>query len=109
MIARVWIGRANKENNQAYLDHLTQDTVPMLTKIGGFMDLITFSREDHGQVYYQVITLWDSIDSIKQFAGPNYQTSVIPNKAADLLLWGDGKVLHFDVPITGNLFNMPLS
>ena len=44
-----------------------------------------------------VITYWDSLDSIRSFAGNDIETAVVADKAAALLNDCDRRVRHYEV------------
>jgi len=69
MIARVWRGVARTEEADAYVRHLQNDTFPALARIPGFVDAAIWRRDVALGVEFTVVTHWESIDTIRQFAG----------------------------------------
>jgi hypothetical protein len=41
--------------------------------------------------------LWDSTDAIRDFVGPDYETSVIPEERRKYLCCHDAKATHYEV------------
>lgn len=77
MIVRIWRGQAERVRTQAYHDHVTGRVFPELTKISGHRGAYLLRREAGARVEFLAVTLWDSLESIKAFAG------AAPDVAAD--------------------------
>ena len=69
MIARTWHGRATLEKAGDYERHFATDVVPNLKGIAGHLGAYLLRREVDGEVEFMAVTLWDSIGTIKAFAG----------------------------------------
>ena len=54
-------------------------------------------REQGDRVEFTVITLWDSFDAIRRFAGDDADVAVVPAGAQALLASWDARALHWDV------------
>jgi heme-degrading monooxygenase HmoA len=46
---------------------------------------------------FLVVTIWESIDSIRAFAGNDVESAVVPPKARDMMIEYDRKARHYDV------------
>jgi heme-degrading monooxygenase HmoA len=77
MIARTWRGRATVAKADDYVRHFTQEVVPNLKGIAGNKGAYLLRREIDGEVEFLAVTLWDSIETIKQFAGPDAEVAHI--------------------------------
>jgi hypothetical protein len=61
----------------------------------------TLLRKDSpGEVEFITIMLWDSIDALRAFAGPNYEASVIPEERRRYLSRHDAKASHYEIVST---------
>lgn len=69
MIARIWHGRVSKEKADEYADFLQERAVPDYGSVEGLQDLIFLRRNAEDAAHFVLITLWDSIDAVKKFAG----------------------------------------
>lgn len=96
MIARFWTGYAALADANAYPRHLLQTVRPKLAGIAGFGGLYLFARRG-GEVEYQVLTLWESMDALRVFAGPDPHRAVIEPAAMAALIRFDADVRHYDV------------
>jgi heme-degrading monooxygenase HmoA len=100
MIGRLWRGWTTAGNAPAYEEHLRRETLPALERIDGFAGAHVLRRETDGGIEIVVITLWQSLDAVRAFAGEAYETAVIPPEARKLLARFDATVLHYDVALT---------
>ena len=97
MISRNWTGLCKKEKAADYILHLHQDTFQEIEKIDGFIKASILKRELPEGVEFLVITEWQSIDAIKQFAGADYDTAVVPQIVRDMMIRFDEKVRHYEI------------
>lgn len=99
MIVRRWRGVAHEHTAEAYLDHLRVATLPRLRELDGHRGALILRREASAGVEHLVLTFWDSLDSVRCFAGDDYETAVVPLEARWMLASFDDRVTHFDVVI----------
>ena len=97
MISRHWTGVSKPGKSGDYILHLKNVTFNNLKKITGFISAQILQRDTEEGVEFLVITNWDNVDSIKQFAGNDFELAVVPKLVQDILLKYDKKVKHFDV------------
>jgi heme-degrading monooxygenase HmoA len=99
MIVRQWRGVSTTGTASAYLDHLRTETLPQLRAIDGHRGAYVLRRETDDAVEFVVLTLWSSLESVRAFAGDDYEAAVVPPKARGLLISFDDRALHYDVAI----------
>jgi heme-degrading monooxygenase HmoA len=99
MIARHWRGVSSRDTAAAYLDHLRTETLPQLRAIDGHRGAYVLRREAGDAVEFVVVTLWSSLESVRAFAGDDYEAAVLPPRARDLLMSFDERALHYDVAV----------
>ena len=97
MIARHWTGLARKERAKDYIAHLQNDTFKQLSSIDGFLKASILSREIEEGVEFLIITEWKTLEAIKEFAGVNYETAVVPEIAQKMMIRYDEKVKHYEI------------
>lgn len=100
MIARVWHGRTKPEDADAYESMLKPEPLPGLGKVKGYKGSYLFRRNDGDEVEFITILLWDSIDSLRAFAGPDYERSIIPEERRKYLKRHDPKAVHYQIVAT---------
>jgi heme-degrading monooxygenase HmoA len=99
MIVRHWRGLTRADTASAYLDHLRTETLPRLRAIEGHGGAYVLRREAGDEVEFVVLTIWDSLESVRAFAGDDYEAAVVPPAARRVLTSFDERVLHYDVAI----------
>jgi hypothetical protein len=98
MIARVWRGWTKPEDAEAYAGFLSAELFPAVAaRVGGFRCGFVFRRRDGSDVEFLVMTVFESLDDVRRFAGDDVDVPVIEPEAARLLIRGDDRVEHFDV------------
>jgi heme-degrading monooxygenase HmoA len=97
MIARIWRGQATADNAPRYRDHATQRVFPSLASLPGHRGAYLLTRETQGEVEFLAVTLWDSIDSVKTFAGENPEIAVVEPEARAVLSNFDSFVRHYQI------------
>jgi heme-degrading monooxygenase HmoA len=101
MIARVWRGQATPSKADAYYRHFTTNVVPHLKELGGHKGAYLLRRVANGQVEFMAVTLWESMATIKGFAGPNPDMAVVEREARAVLSTFDDFVRHYEVAYDG--------
>jgi hypothetical protein len=98
MITRIWHGWTKPENAAAYQALLLGEIFPGIEarKSEGYRGISLLRREAEGEVEFITIMLFDSIASVKRFAGEDYEVAVVPAKARELLARFDKRSSHFD-------------
>jgi heme-degrading monooxygenase HmoA len=100
MIARIWRATAAREKPAAYHRHFAAKVVPHLNTIGGYEGASLLRREIAGDVEFLAVTLWESVDSIRAFAGPDPAVAVVDPEARALLTNFDMVVHNYEVAYT---------
>ena len=100
-IVRVWKGYGTADGVERYCsEHFAKTVLPQLEALEGFLDANVLVRPFGSQTEVVVMTVWDSIDSVKAFAGDRYQEAVVEPVVRDLLERFDDQVAHFSVAVT---------
>jgi len=73
MIARIWQGVTTLEQADAYADYLNETGVAGLQNAEGNRGAYVLRRVEAGAAYFMVVSFWDSVESVKKFAGGNPQ------------------------------------
>ena len=87
MIARIWHGWTKPEDAEAYEKLLRTEIFPAIAgrKIEGYHGAELFVREDGDEVEFVTLLRFDSMDGVKEFAGPEASRPVIFPKAEALI------------------------
>ncbi|HHL31771.1 MAG TPA: antibiotic biosynthesis monooxygenase [Oceanospirillales bacterium] len=97
MIARIWHGRTKLEDMDVYTEFMKSKAVPDYKGTKGFVKL-SFLRHIEGEVaHFTLITYWQNLEVIKNFAGEDYETPKYYDKDKQYLLEFEDKVTHYEV------------
>ena len=69
MIARLWHGRTSISKADEYAEFMKERAVPDYGSVDGLEKLYFLRRLDGDTAHFLLVTLWDSIESVKKFAG----------------------------------------
>ena len=97
MIARMWRGRATVENAPLYREHATRHVFPSLASIPGHRGAYLLTHEGPNEVEFLAVTLWDSLDSIKAFAGEDCENAVVEPQARAVLSHFETFAKHYEI------------
>ena len=97
MIARTWHGIATAAKAGEYRGHFTSTVAPRLKQIKAFHGGHLLQREENGQVDFLAVTLWDSMETIKKFAGANPDAAHVEPGGQAALTSFDDFARHYEV------------
>jgi heme-degrading monooxygenase HmoA len=97
MIARIWRGTVHKADKDIYLAYLQKTGLKEYAETPGNRGVYTLRRIQDGKCEFFLLTLWDSWDAIKTFAGPNYENAVYYSEDDKFLIDRGPKVEHFEI------------
>ena len=96
MITRLWHGYTKPQDADTYHQLLLTKILPGIHRIAGYKGSYLLRRDCGEEVEFITLTLWESLDAIREFAGPDYERSVVPPEAAELLSRHDERSVHYD-------------
>ena len=100
VICRLWHGWTRVEDAHDYEAYLREDLYPRLEREladRGYRGHHVLRREVGNEVEFVTMTWFDSLESVRGFAGDDYETPVITSTAARLLDHYDSKAAHLDL------------
>ena len=86
MIVRLWHGRTSKENFEAYTQFMREMAAPDYASVEGNLGCYFLRRLDEEAAHFLLVTLWESIDAVRAFAGPNPEVAKYYPEDDDFLL-----------------------
>lgn len=98
MISRIWHGQTSRENAAAYEELLKGEILPGIAsrRIRGLQGAHLLRRDVAEGVEFVTILWFESLDAVREFAGEDYEASVVPEKARRLLSRFDARAAHYD-------------
>jgi len=97
VIGRIWHGWTTPENADAYEALLRSEVLPAIDRVPGFLGAHLLRRDAGGEVEFVTLTLFESLDAVRAFAGEDYETAVVPPEARRLLTHFDARSAHYEV------------
>jgi hypothetical protein len=97
MIARHWRGWAEVRNADAYESLLKSRVLPELERVAGYRGGYVLRGDGTEEVEFVVVNLFDSIESVRLFAGADYSTPVFEPEARLLLSRVEPIARHYEV------------
>jgi uncharacterized protein YciI len=99
-ILRRWSARTKETQLPKYLEHFSKNVLPELRRVPGHLGATVSIRRAQAEVEIVVETTWRSLESIRNFAGPDLEVAVVADEAAALLTSFDRRVTHSEIAIT---------
>jgi heme-degrading monooxygenase HmoA len=97
MIARIWRGTVREADQDTYYEYLQATGLKEYASIAGNRGVFTLRRVADGKCEFLLLTLWESWDAIRAFAGPDYEKAVYYPEDEKFLLALDPHVTHYDL------------
>jgi heme-degrading monooxygenase HmoA len=101
MISRIWHGYTTFDNADNYENLLKEEIFVGIKnrKINGYRGIQLLRRNIDMETEFITIMWFDSIDSVIDFAGKDYERAVVPDKAQKILSRFDERSQHYEVRI----------
>jgi len=101
MVSRIWHGWTTPENADTYENLLKTEIFPGIVSknVSGYRGIQLLRRplDLDGEIEFITIMWFDSWDSVKQFAGEDYEKAYVPQKARKVLSRFDDRSQHYEI------------
>lgn len=97
MIARTWRGTVRAEDADAYVDYLEETGLREYRETPGNLGVYALRRIDGDRCEFLLVTLWDDMDAVRAFAGPEPDTAVFYPQDDRFLIDRDVVSIHYEV------------
>lgn len=97
MVTRTWGGATRTRDAEAYLDYLRRTGLKAYRNTAGNLGAACLRRIDGDRAEFVVVSLWDSRDAIRAFAGADIERAVFYPEDDRFLVERDLRVRHYDV------------
>jgi len=98
-VLRRWSARTTQAQLPKYLEHFSSNVRLELRRVPGYLGATVSLRCLESEVEIVVETTWRSLDSIRNFAGPDLEAAVVADQAAALLTDFDRRVRHYEIAV----------
>ena len=69
MIVRMWHGRVDASRSDEYAEFMKQRAAPDYSSVDGLQKLLFLRTDEKDVTRFLLVTYWDSMESVKKFAG----------------------------------------
>jgi heme-degrading monooxygenase HmoA len=97
MIARHWRGWTKVEKADGYEEFLNAKVLPGLKAMEGYRGGYVLRKDDLVESEFVVVNLFDSLETVKQFAGTDYSLAVFEPEAKEFLCRIERFATHYEV------------
>jgi heme-degrading monooxygenase HmoA len=99
MITRMWRGWAPADVAHEYEQHYRTEVVEHLQGGAGFRGARLLRRQVGDEVEFVSLTLFDDLDAVRRFTGPDHETAVVAAPARRVLSRFDETVAHYETAV----------
>ena len=99
MIARIWHGVTEAAKADEYLDYLNETGVPDYRGTEGNRGVYVLRRIEDEEAHFLTLSLWDSMDDVKRFAGAEPERPKYYPADERSLLNFEPTVRHYEVVV----------
>jgi len=97
MIARFWRGVTAKSKAEEYFEYLKKTGLKDYRSTEGNHGVYVFRRYENDRAVFLLMSLWESYNAIKKFAGPDLEKAVYYPEDKDFLVELEPNVVHYEI------------
>ena len=95
-ITRMWHGKTKIEDAEKYLEYLQKTGINDYKKIPGNLSVEIWRKKENDVCHFWAVTKWNSINSIIQFAGEQFEKARYYPEDKEYLLEFEENVCHYE-------------
>ena len=107
MIARIWKGETPESKANQYFDFLKATGIKDYQEIKGNQGVLVLRRIREGRAEFFLLSLWESLDAISEFAGDDVEKAFYYPEDPEYLLSMDPEVEHYEVLLPLEMNHIP--
>ncbi len=96
-IMRLWHGEVALEKADEYEQFMLDRAAPDYSSVEGLLNLSFQRRDEETKAHFLLVTVWDSIESIKKFAGEQPEIAKYYPEDDDYLLSKEKNTSLYDI------------
>ena len=97
MIARIWHGFTTQEKSDAFVEQLIRTGVNQCHATPGNRGVQVLRRNHDGKAEFFFVSFWDSMESVRSFAGSDADKAVYYPDDKDFLTEFEPTVAHYEL------------
>ena len=99
MIARTWRGWARADDVEPYVAYLGETGVKEYRETPGNRGVLVLTRIDGDRAEFLIVSLWESMDAVRAFAGDDENVAVFYPDDDRFLVDRERHANHYDVAV----------
>jgi len=96
-VARIWRGATRREDRERYLAYLERTGFSEYRATEGNLGVLGLWRDGEERTEFLLVSLWESMDAVRAFAGPDPGRAVFYPEDERFLVRADPGVEHWNV------------
>ena len=97
MIARLWTGTVQRADAEVYADYVRATGFTAYGQTAGNRGAWLLRRDEGNRTDFLALSLWDSPDAVRAFAGDDVEAAVLYPEDERYLVAGSSSIRHYDV------------
>jgi heme-degrading monooxygenase HmoA len=97
MIARTWTGRVGRADAEEYAGYIRETGFTEYARTTGNLGAWMLRRDEGEETEFITLSLWESEDAIRAFAGDDIEAAVLYPEDERYLIGGSSTVAHYEV------------
>ena len=97
MIVRMWHGTVPASKAATYREFLRNRAIPDYQSVEGNISVHILERSEGAITHFITLTFWKDFESIKAFAGEDFEAAKYYPEDKDFLLEFEPNVMHYEV------------
>jgi heme-degrading monooxygenase HmoA len=97
MIARLWSGAVRTADADSYAQYIRDTGFAEYGRTPGNRGAWLLRRDDGGTTELIALSLWESADAIRAFAGDDVEAAVLYPEDRRYLIDGESRIAHYEV------------
>ena len=106
VITRIWHGKTMPKYADLYLKYIRDTGIAGYLDTPGILSAKILRKMENDACHFWTITEWENIDSIKKFAGEDYEKAKYYPEDTEFLLEKEEKVIHCETFIYSKVKEM---
>jgi heme-degrading monooxygenase HmoA len=97
VIARVWTGEVRRADAERYADYIRETGFREYGATAGNRGAWLLRRDDGDATRFVALSMWDSYDTVRAFAGEDIEAAVLYPEDERFLRPGSSSIAHYEV------------
>jgi heme-degrading monooxygenase HmoA len=97
VIARIWTGEVRQADAETYADYIRETGFREYGETAGNRGAWLLRRDDGGSTRFVALSMWESLDAVRAFAGDDVEAAVLYPEDERYLRPGSSTISHYDV------------